>query len=106
MPVKTIAARQAQNNHELSRANRIVNITGIVVYADPSRLEAVRAAIQAIDGAEVHAAADDGRMVVTVERADDGAAMQALEAVARADGVLSTALVYHHDEALNEEPNR
>ena len=42
-------------------------------------------------------------MVVTVERANDGAATDALDAIARTEGVLSTALVYHHDETLTEE---
>lgn len=83
-----------------------VNITGVVVYANPLRLEAVRAALEAIEGVEVHAVVPTGRLVVTVERPDDHAATETLQAVARAEGVLSTALVYHHDEALDEEPNR
>jgi nitrate reductase NapD len=80
-----------------------VNITGIVVYAKPDRCGAVREALLAIGGVEVHAISPEGRMVVTVERANDGAATDALDAIARTEGVLSTALVYHHDETLTEE---
>ena len=80
-----------------------VNITGIVVYSKPDRCGAVREALLAIGGVEVHAISPEGRMVVTVERANDGAATDALDAIARTEGVLSTALVYHHDEPLNEE---
>lgn len=80
-----------------------MNITGIVVYAKPDRCSAVRDALLAIGGVEVHAVGPEGRMVVTVERPDDGGATEALDAIARTEGVLSTALVYHHDEALNEE---
>ncbi len=80
-----------------------VNITGIVVYAKPDRCGAVREALLAIGGVEVHAISPEGRMVVTVERANDGAATDALDAIAATEGVLSTALVYHHDETLTEE---
>ena len=80
-----------------------VNITGIVVYTRPERSGAVRDALAAMGGVEVHAISPEGRMVVTVEQSDDRAATGTLDAVARIDGVLSTALVYHHDEALNEE---
>ncbi|MBE0594035.1 MAG: chaperone NapD [Gemmatimonadales bacterium] len=83
-----------------------MNITGLVVYASSERSDSVRSALEAIAGVEVHAVTPEGRMVVTVERSDDGAATEALEAVARVDGVLSTALVYHHDEMLNDESNR
>ncbi len=85
------------------RPHVTVNITGIVVYPKPGRVDDVRAALAAIGGVEVHAVSPEGRMVVTVERPDDSAATGALDTIARTDGVLSTALVYHHDEALNEE---
>ena len=42
-------------------------------------------------------------MVVTVERANDGAATDALDAIARTEGVLSTALVYHQADTLPEQ---
>lgn len=80
-----------------------MNITGIVVYAKPERCADVRARLDALDGVQVHAVSPEGRMVVTVERDDDRAATETLDAVAKADGVLSTALVYHHDEALDDE---
>ncbi|MCL4183967.1 MAG: chaperone NapD [Burkholderiaceae bacterium] len=83
-----------------------MNITGIVVYASAARSETVRSALARIAGVEVHAVSPEGRMVVTVEQSDDAAATGALEAIARVDGVLSTALVYHHDEPLNDETNR
>ena len=85
------------------RGRSAVNITGIVVYAKPDRCGAVREALTALGGVEVHAVSPEGRMVVTVEQPDDRAATGTLDAVARIDGVLSTALVYHHDEALNDD---
>lgn len=83
-----------------------MNITGIVVYASTERSEAVREALLRIAGVDVHAISPEGRMVVTVEQPDGDAGTGTLDAIARVDGVLSTALVYHHDEPLDDETNR
>ena len=80
-----------------------MNITGIVVNASPGCAEAVRHALTGIGGVEVHAVTPEGRMVVTVERLDDRAAKDAFDAIGRVEGILSTALIYHHDEPLDEE---
>lgn len=82
-----------------------MNITGIVINASPGCADTVCRALAAIGGVEVHAVTPEGRMVVTVERRDDPEVRQALEAIARIQGILSTALVYHHDELLTEELN-
>ena len=109
-PVNPAPGQRAENDHEPAmgkRARRLdVNITGLIVYTRPERSDGVRAALAAIDGVDVHAVTPDGRMVVTVEQADDAAATGVLEAIPVLDGVLSTALVYHHDEALDEQANR
>jgi len=82
-----------------------MNITGIVVNASPGCAGAVRDALTGIGGVEVHAVTPEGRMVVTVERLDDRAAKEAFDAIGRVEGILSTALIYHHDEPLDEESN-
>ena len=41
-------------------------------------------------------------MVVTVERPTDGEMTGAFDAIHRLPGVLSAALVYHHDEPVDE----
>lgn len=89
-------------------APRLMNITGIVVYTRPESSGAVRESLGRIGGVEVHAANADGRLVVTVEQPDDESSTAVFESIARIDGVLNTALVYHHDESLTEasEPNR
>lgn len=82
-----------------------MNITGIVVNASPGCAEAVEHALAGIGGVEVHAVTPEGRMVVTVERRDDREVKEAFDAIGRVGGVLSTALIYHHDEPLDEESN-
>lgn len=79
-----------------------MNIIGILVAAHPERCEPVRAQLGAIAGVEVHAVTPEGRMVVTVERPDDDEMTAAFDAITRLPGVLSAALVYHHDEEIDE----
>lgn len=103
--IKSRRALQEQDERQASpRFAQAVNITGIVVSPRPGRVDEVRDALAAMRGVEVHAVSPEGRMVVTVEQPDDHAATAALDAIAKVDGVLATALVYHHDEAP-DEPN-
>lgn len=81
-----------------------MNISGILVSALPDQAEPLRALLAAMPGVEVHAATPEGRMVVTVERAADAEMTAAFDDISRLPGVLSAALVYHHDEALVDEP--
>ncbi len=43
------------------------HVTSLVVHAAPGTLEAVTTAIQALEGAEVHASSPEGKLVVTLE---------------------------------------
>ncbi|MGH8787733.1 MAG: chaperone NapD [Cupriavidus necator] len=90
------------------------HIAGIVVHAIPDSLAQVRAAIDAITGAEVHAASDTGKLVVTIEAPTSRAIAAHLTYLHQLEGVLSAALVYQHNEdaeamheamdpAMNEE---
>jgi nitrate reductase NapD len=79
-----------------------VNITGILVSAHPGQTDALRDQLSALPGVEVHAVTPEGRMVVTVERPTDGEMTGAFDAIHRLPGVLSAALVYHHDQPVDE----
>ncbi|AGW93289.1 MULTISPECIES: chaperone NapD [Cupriavidus] len=82
------------------------HIAGIVVHALPASLARVRTAIEAITGAEVHAASDTGKLVVTIEAPTSRAIAAHLTYLHQLEGVLSAALVYQHNEdaeAMNEE---
>ncbi|MCO4864983.1 chaperone NapD [Cupriavidus sp. WGlv3] len=79
-------------------ANAEWHIAGIVVHAMPDRLPQVRAAIDAITGAEVHAASDAGKLVVTIEAPTSRAIAAHLTYLHQLPGVLSAALVYQHNE--------
>ena len=79
-----------------------MNITGILVSAHPGQTETLREQLAAMAGVEVHAVTSEGHMVVTVERPTDGEMTGAFDAIHRLPGVLSAALVYHHDESVDE----
>lgn len=72
-----------------------MNVIGVLVHATPERVADVEAALVAMAGVEVHAATEDGRMVVTAT--DEGArfASDSLMAMNHVAGVLGTSLVYH-----------
>ncbi len=75
-----------------------MNVIGVLVHAVPARATAVGAALAAMDGIDVHAVTDDGRLVVTA--CDVGAmfASDSLMAMNHVDGVITTSLVYHAHE--------
>ncbi len=84
------------------------HIAGIVVHALPASLPQVRAAIDAMAGAEVHAVSDSGKLVVTLEAPTSRAIAAHLTFLHQLDGVLSAALVYQHNEdadAMHEVVN-
>lgn len=75
-----------------------MNIAGVLVHSHPDFTETVTRSLSALPGVEVHAA-DDGRIVVTVEGDDADALADTFRGFSDMNGVLSTAMVYHHFES-------
>nr|WP_281496507.1 chaperone NapD [Ferrimonas balearica] len=89
-------------SHRRGRVSNEYHISSFVVHCLPDDIRGVRRAIGAMEGSEVHACTDDGKMVVTLER-DNRTDMQvAMEALATLSGVLSASLTYHRVEAPDE----
>lgn len=83
-----------------------IHIAGIVVHVQPDALNAVRARIAHVPSAEVHAASDDGRLVVTLETGGTQHTLAYMDAIRALPDVFNVALVYQHAEpaaALDEE---
>jgi periplasmic nitrate reductase NapD len=78
-----------------------MNIAGVVIHARPEKLAGVEAKLLELPGVEVHATADDGRMVVTVED-EESRLGDTVMAFHNVDGVLSASLIYHHFEESEE----
>ncbi|SFV87076.1 hypothetical protein MNB_SUP05-SYMBIONT-4-511 [hydrothermal vent metagenome] len=77
-----------------------INICGILVQVADNYGEKITKRINALDGVEVHGLSADNRLVVTIERDNQGDIMGVIDSFANIGGVLSTALVYQHSEEL------
>jgi nitrate reductase NapD len=75
-----------------------MNISSLVVRARPERCPDVRAALEAMPGLEVHAAAESGQLVVVAEHPDTASAADSYVAMSQIEGVLSVSLVYQRNE--------
>lgn len=76
-----------------------MNISSVIVHPRPGEAEAVRARLVALAGIEIHAVAEDGRMIATIETDGDGAMADTFEAINKTTGVMSAAMVFHQTEA-------
>ena len=80
-----------------------VNISSVIVGALPAAAEQVAAQLRQLAGVEVHVVADDGRMIVSIESASEGATVSTFEAIRQLPGVLSASLVFHQYESDPDE---
>lgn len=75
----------------------MLNICGCLVHSMPEKTDSVIAAINKIEGGEVHAQ-QDGRIVVTVEDTKTQRASEQIMDMHQIPGVLTVTLSYHHFE--------
>ena len=71
------------------------HISSLVVHGRPNEIGAIRRAVEALPGAEVHGVGPTGKMVVTLETAVEQDILSRIDEINLIDGVISTALVYH-----------
>jgi nitrate reductase NapD len=76
-----------------------INICSLVVHARPERLPFVLETLSRLPGVETHGASPVGRIVVTIETADDHELVQTMGSIGELPGVLSTALIFQHSES-------
>lgn len=81
------------------------HIASILVHLRPERREAVRAAVAAMAGVEIHAD-EAGKMIVTVEAPNEGRIADRMTAMHLLDGVMSAVLVFHHVEPAGAEETK
>lgn len=80
-----------------------VNISSVILGALPANAEEVAAQLRRLAGVEVHAVADDGRMIVSIESDSEDATVSTFEAIRQLPGVLSASLVFHQYESDPDE---
>lgn len=78
-----------------------IDVCGVLVHVQPTKVYKAEAVLNTMQGVEVHAATEDGRMVVTIEEvAGEQLITQTIDSFNDVDGVLSASLVYHHSESV------
>ncbi len=79
------------------------HISSLIVAAHPAAGDALKAALTAMPGVQIHAVAADGRLIVTLETESDQATVQLFETIHQLPDVLSAAMVYHQYETDPDE---
>lgn len=85
-----------------------MHVSSLVVHAAPAKAEALQAEMLKLPGVEIHAATDDGRLVVTVEDTDaQGNLSETVMKIQTMEGVLSLSMAYDYcDNDLHEEASQ
>ncbi|MBK7052622.1 MAG: chaperone NapD [Rhodoferax sp.] len=102
--ITTLVKWTSISNHLLRTAQstmegRIVNISSAIVYAKAGQNETLRQSLSQLPGVEIHAATEDGKLIVTIERDNDKTAVDTYEAIERMDSVLSVAMIFQQTES-------
>jgi nitrate reductase NapD len=80
-----------------------INISSVILGVAPDDVAEVSRRLTTLAGVEIHAAAEDGRMIVTIESVSEGATVDIFEAIRQMPGVISASLVYHQYESDPDE---
>ncbi|MGV6826860.1 MAG: chaperone NapD [bacterium] len=76
----------------------VYNVCGVVVMTRPENAARVEAELNELEGVEVHARDDRGKLVVTVEGLHSRECANVISDFSNIKGVVSTSLVYHEIE--------
>ena len=80
-----------------------MNICGCLIHATPKEALRAHQAMEAMEGVEVHAEAEDGRFIVVVEDTPSRFASEIIMDLHQIPGVISLTLTYHHFEDFAED---
>mgnify|MGYP003555942243 CR=1 FL=1 len=80
-----------------------INISSVILGVLPANSAMVSTSLRELDGVEVHAIGEDGRMIVTIESGDEDNTSNIFEAMRQTPGVISASLVYHQYESDPDE---
>ncbi len=76
-------------------ATETYHISSLILQGRPRDLTAIRRAVLGIPGTEVHAVSPQGKIVVTLETADEQDIVERMRDINLIEGVFSASLVYH-----------
>jgi len=73
-----------------------MNISSIIVQTYPERSASLRGELSSLPGVEVHAAKDNGTIIITVEDTPEQKPAATLMGVQNLQGVISASMVYNY----------
>lgn len=76
----------------------VIQISGVAIKLNPSRMESVKQALSAIKGLEIHAESPEGKLAITLEDRNSGEMSDTIQEIEAIDGVAVVNPVYIHDE--------
>lgn len=76
-----------------------MSISSLVIQTRPENVQALHEEIALMEGVEVHAATEEGNLVVTVDNPDNAQASETFNRFLQMDGVLNTSLIYNYFES-------
>lgn len=75
-----------------------MTICSLVVYARPENMDAIENKISTLEGVEVHAKSEDGKLVISIDHPDRVHCSETIMGLHNVPGVINTALVYEYFE--------
>ncbi|GAB3292053.1 chaperone NapD [Parahaliea aestuarii] len=81
---------------------RLTHIASLIVHCQPGHFAVAEAALQALPDVDVPASDPRGKLIVLLEVPDDATMMARIASIETIPGVISTTLVFHQAEALEE----
>ncbi|MEG0006700.1 MAG: chaperone NapD [Aeromonas sp.] len=88
-------------NSDMKKAE--FHVSSLVVLTQPPLRHELAQQIATLEGAEIHAVSDEGKLVVTLEGPSQRPIMDAIDAIQAMPGVLSAALIYHQFDESDEQ---
>ncbi|MBL8428903.1 MAG: chaperone NapD [Dechloromonas sp.] len=80
-----------------------MNISSVILGVLPADGVAVTSGLRKLEGVEIHAVGEDGRMIVTIESGDEDNTSNTFEMIRQMPGVISASLVFHQYESDPDE---
>ncbi|CAB1370619.1 chaperone NapD [Denitratisoma oestradiolicum] len=76
-----------------------MNISSAILHALPGDLASLQQQLRELPGVEIHATADKGKLIISIETPGDLETTSIFEAIGKLPQVLSASLVYHQTES-------
>ncbi len=76
-----------------------IQISGVAIKLKPEMMESVKASLNDIEGLEIHAEDESGKLAITLENRDSGGMTDAIGEIEALEGVVIVNPVYIHDES-------